>query len=177
GTVIMVHPVTLAGFRQTPHPDSAPDRELEPLRVRLKVVSHLVLGRKRPTGGREVHAGQIVITGRAVEPQRVPVASPVVSDALIGIDDQKAAATPLQVVADGQTCLACTDDQGFDPLAFEIGHGGLLWLRVALATSRTRNARNAPGAVHRAKHATRRGAVHGYFYVRAVTHTACTRPA
>ena len=51
---------------------------------------------------------------RAVEPQRVPVAAPVVADPLVGVEDHELAPALGQVVAGRQPGLAGPDDHGVD---------------------------------------------------------------
>jgi hypothetical protein len=55
--------------RQPVHPDAGPDRELEPGRVGLQVVGHLVLGGEGPGRGREGHPHQPAVAGRGEQPQ------------------------------------------------------------------------------------------------------------
>ena len=103
-----------------PVPGEPLDADPEPHRQRvvhgvlLEVVGHLVLARARPRLGRERQPRQRVVPGRRVEPQAVPQPSPVVADALVGVEDEAVAAAPLQVVRRGEAGLAGSDDDGLD---------------------------------------------------------------
>ena len=60
--------------------------------------------------------GQPVEPRRAVEPQRVVVAAPVVADPLLLVEDHERPLPLREVMADREACLAPADDNRLDPL-------------------------------------------------------------
>ena len=126
------------------HADAGPDRELEPGRVGLQVVGHLVLGGERVGRRGEREPGQRVVPGRGEQPQRVPAPAPGVADPLVGVQDQERPSPPGQVVADRQAGLAATDDHGLDVLWLTFGHARLPLVTLACRQQRYERSRACP---------------------------------
>ena len=95
--------------------------ELEPGRVALQVVGHLVLLRELPGICREGEAREAVVLRRRVEPEGVPLLPPVVADPGVAVQDQALPASPGEVVRRGQAGLAAADDHGLDVLSTHDG--------------------------------------------------------
>ena len=72
---------------------------------------------------RDAPAGQPVVLGRAVEPQRVEPVAPDVADPVVRVQDQERAAPAGQVVAGGQAGLAGADDDGLDVRRWSVMRG------------------------------------------------------
>src|SRR4029077_14762520 len=92
--------------------------QAEPCGGGLQIVAHLATARIVVGRCREAHAGQPVIAGRAVQPKRVPMPAPMVTDARIGVEDHESHAAPGEVVAGRQPGLSGPDDDRVDPLGF-----------------------------------------------------------
>jgi hypothetical protein len=96
--------------------DAASDRELEPRRVRLQVVGHLVLAGKRVPRPGERQTREGVVTGRRKEPERVPPRSPRVADAFARVENHARETSFRQVVPHRQPSLPAADDHRLDTL-------------------------------------------------------------
>jgi hypothetical protein len=126
------------------HPDAGPNRELEPGRVGLQVVGHLVLGGERVGRSGEGEPGQRVVPGRSEQAERVPAVAPGVTDPLVGVQDQERPSPPGQVVADRQAGLAATDDHGLEVLWLTLGHARLPLVTLTCCQQRYERSRVRP---------------------------------
>ena len=99
-----------------------PDGQVEPSGVRLEVVGHLATC--RPVGRRrgEAHAGERVVAGWAVEPERVPAVPPVVADPRVGVEDRERQPALREVIAGRQARLSSADDDRVDLLRVSSVH-------------------------------------------------------
>ena len=85
--------------RNPVHFDAGPDRQVEPRRVGLQVVGHLVLGGEGVDRAGEGHSVQSVVTGgvnRRSESHRFRQESPI---RVVGVQDHEGQTTPSQMMA------------------------------------------------------------------------------
>jgi hypothetical protein len=85
--------------------------KVEPRRIRLEVVGHLVLGGKGVRVSRERHARKAVMAGFGEQRQRVPSPAPGLADPLPSVEDRERSPLSLsrQVVPGRKTGLPATD--------------------------------------------------------------------
>ena len=96
--------------------DAGAHGQLEPRRVRLEVVGHLVLRGERVARPRKGHAGEPVEARRAEKTKRIPATAPRVADARRCVEDDEAKVPPGEVVARREPGLAAADDDDVEPL-------------------------------------------------------------
>ena len=101
-------------------PGLQPYRQVHLDGIGLEIVGDVVLAGERPWVAGEREARKPVVLRGREQPQRVPVAAPVVADPLVAVEDEELSVELLEVVAGGEAGLAGPDDQGFDVLG---GHG------------------------------------------------------
>jgi len=101
---------------QPVHLDPGSHRQVEPRRVALEVVGHLVLGRERVGRAGEGHSVQTVVAGGGEQAKRVPTVPPGVADPLVGVQDHEGQPTPGQVIPDRESRLAAADDHRLETL-------------------------------------------------------------
>jgi hypothetical protein len=104
----------IAGLAQPSHPDAVAHRQVVVHGVGLQVVGHLVLGRRQAALRGEAQAGQLAITPRREQPQRVPAVAPGVTDTRMRVEDRELTAALLQLISRDQAGLAAADDDRLD---------------------------------------------------------------
>ena len=95
--------------------DTRARRELEPSRVRLEVVGHLVLRRERPARRGEAHPRQSVVLRGREQTKGVPALAPRVSDPVVRVEDHERPAALPELVRGRQAGLAAADDHCLVP--------------------------------------------------------------
>ena len=101
-------------------PGLQPNRQIHLEGIGFQVVRDVVLAGERPRVARKRQVWKPVVLRRREQPQRVPLAAPVVADPLVAVEDEELPPQSLEVVAGGEAGLACPNNQGLDVLD---GHG------------------------------------------------------
>ena len=131
-------------------------------RIRLQVVGHLVLRRKRVGRSRKAHADKAIESRRRKQAKRVPPLAPAVTDSPVRLENDELETAPRQVVADRESGLATADDNGLNTMwRVNVTHGAPLASMCAVTSFRCRCAPGSSGPPVRrtktARAASRRG--------------------
>src|SRR5215468_11310307 len=78
--------------------------------VEFEVIGNLILRWESFSCARKWHSGKLDVPGRRKQAQRVPAIPPGISDSVVRIQNQEVDSSLGQVVPDGQSSLASSDD-------------------------------------------------------------------